>query len=303
MKASNAYLLLTGLLILLTLFSCQLKKAEEKPLIVVSIYPYEILLKELIGSTAEVVSIIPPSASPHDWSPNPSNLAALNKASLIVTNGLGLEHSLSQTLSQHRDKLLEISDLIQLDPDQDLAVNPGQEGEPDPHIWTSVAYLLRMVDALHPELQKRFPDQADSIASSCGRIKTELSRVDARIRQESSSFKDPGIITYHNSFGYFMRDYGIKHLASVQSSPGKEPGPRELSELGSLIKTNGVKAIFVEPQISQKSAEVLAREFDLKILILDPIGNSLGANTIGEFLLSNWSIMKLALEPAATDKR
>lgn len=287
----------------MVLFSCKSGQTEEKPLIVVSIYPYEILVKELVGSAAEVVSIIPPSSSPHDWSPNPSNLAAISKASLIITNGLGLEQSLSQVLKQHQAKHLILADMIDFHPTGEEAADPGHEHGPDPHIWTSVKYLLQMVDALQPELEKRFQDQADSISAACLKVKSGLSKIDSQIKQECSQFKDPGIITYHNSFGHFMQDYGITHLASVQSAPGKEPTPRELGELGNLIKAKEIKAIFVEPQMSQKSAEVLAREFGLKILILDPVGNSLGANTITEFLLSNWKIMKLGLEPGLTAKK
>ena len=294
MKAFKACSIL--ILLLPVLFSCKAGAEREKPLIVVSIYPYELLVKELVGSAADVISIIPPAASPHDWSPNPSNLSALSKAKLIIINGLDLEQSLNQALRQHQDKLLVISELIRFKPDSLYADDPEHSGAPDPHIWTSVNYLQRMVDALEPELRSRFSELADSISASSLRVRSGLKEVDSQIRAEVSSFKDPAIITYHNSFGYFLKDYGILHLASVQSAPGKEPGPRELGELGRLIKARGLKAIFVEPQMSRKSAEVLAREFGLRILILDPIGNSLGAETIYDFLLSNWKIMRLGLQ-------
>ena len=295
MKAFSRHRWLLGTLVLMVLLSCKTKTTQDKPLIVVSIYPYEILLREMLGNAADVVSIIPPSASPHDWSPNPSNLNAINKATLIITNGLDLEQSLVQALKQHSANHLILAEMIEVHPNHMEADEHGHDI--DPHIWTSPRYLKQLVAALEPRLQKEFPLSADSIAAAGQRIISQLDSIDAQIKQDVASYEDPAIITYHNSFGYFLDEYGIRHLASVQSSPSKEPTPKELSNLGRLIKANGIEAIFVEPQMSQRSAEILAKEFKLKILILDPIGNSLGADTIGDFLLVNWKTMKLGLKP------
>ncbi|HCM14533.1 MAG TPA: metal ABC transporter substrate-binding protein, partial [Candidatus Cloacimonas sp.] len=57
---------------------------------------------------------------------------------------------------------------------------------------------------------------------------------------------------------------------------------------------HGVRCIFVEPQQDPRSAEVLAKEYDLQIASLDPIGGSLNATTITELILTNWEAMKQA---------
>ena len=83
----------------------------------------------------------------------------------------------------------------------------------------------------------------------------------------------------------------------MQSSPGREPTPRELARLGELIRANGVQAICVEPQMDKRSAEVLAREFDLRMIELDPLGFSIKARTLPELIGANWDRMKQAWQP------
>ncbi|HRT60717.1 MAG TPA: zinc ABC transporter substrate-binding protein, partial [Candidatus Syntrophosphaera sp.] len=75
---------------------------------------------------------------------------------------------------------------------------------------------------------------------------------------------------------------------------GREPTPRELTRLGELIRAHGVKAICVEPQMDRKSADVLAREFNLRVIELDPLGFSIQAQTLPDLISENWERMKQA---------
>jgi len=78
----------------------------------------------------------------------------------------------------------------------------------------------------------------------------------------------------------------------VQESPGKEPTPKELALLGNIIKEHNVQAIFLEPQMDRKAGETLSKEFNLKLLTLDPLGSDGKAQTIAELIDSNWQKMK-----------
>lgn len=125
-------------------------------------------------------------------------------------------------------------------------------------------------------------------------MQAEMKKAHEQILRERAELLQPALVTYHNSFHYFTRDYDIEYLGWVQSSPGKEPSARELTALGSKIKSHKVKAIFVEPQQNPKSAEVLAKEYGLQLFTLDPIGASLEVSTITELILTNWKAMKQA---------
>ncbi len=68
-------------------FSCQKQEEKPSPLLLASIHPYELILKQLVGNEFEVKCIIPPGASPHTWSPGPADLKNFSSASMILANG------------------------------------------------------------------------------------------------------------------------------------------------------------------------------------------------------------------------
>jgi zinc transport system substrate-binding protein len=277
-------LLVPVLLAALFFGSCQAPKPAAQPLVLASIYPYELILRQLGGDSLDVRTLIPPDASPHTFSPKPSDLKLLEEATLFVSNGLDLEEGMSQSFARIRDRHVVVSDLL------------GPELEPgaNPHLWLSPQLLIRIVIGLGDELQTRFPDLAPAIGRNSADMVRQLTALHLQIARERGTYTDPALITYHDSFGHFLRDYDIRLLGSVQSSPGREPTPRELSALGELIGQNKVKAVMVEPQMDRKSAKVLANEFGLKLIELDPLGYSFKPATVMDVVLNNWERMKQA---------
>ena len=270
---------------LLALNSC--KKAVDSPsnLIVVSIYPYELLLKQMVGPEIEVRTLIPPNFSPHTYNPSPAELKSLYDADLVFSNGYGLEINIQTALNALGEKHLSAEQLLQL---------PQKEENPNPHIWLSPRLMKKLVSELEEPLQRTFPSYKDSISFHCRELISQFSSLDSLIIQERAQFSHTPIITYHDSFHYFIQDYQLDYLGSIQSSPGQEPTPKELVYLGDLIKANQVKAIFVEPQMDRKSANVLAKEFHLQVIELDPLGRTINAQSLPKLILINWNRMKQA---------
>lgn len=299
MKYLKKGMLVTLLAVLLLLLGCKAKINDERPLIVTSIYPYQMLLQELMGDAVRVQSLIPAAASPHTWSAKPKDLKALDGAQLLVMNGLGLEEQLTNAFEERAEKLVNISSLIKLAPssDADSLSQPDSEHKgQNPHIWLSPQKMIRVVLMLADELQKRFPDQKLTINQNAVNMVNSLSEMHQQISKERAAINNPILITYHDSFHYFADDYDIRIPSSVQQSPGKEPTAKELAYLGAIIKTMHIKTIFVEPQMDQRSAKVLADEFDLKIMTLDPLGHSFKAKRITDLIWTNWQRIKMGLQ-------
>ena len=162
----------------------------------------------------------------------------------------------------------------------------------DPHLWTSPAMMIRLVGFLEKELSVRFPNSSFVFKRNARQMQEELEKVKDKIAHEREQYSNPVIVTYHNAFHYFLQEFGIEELGFVQESPGKEPTPKELSLLGNIIKEHQVKAIFLEPQMDRKAGETLAQEFNLKLLMLDPLGSDGKAKTIAQLIDYNWQSMK-----------
>ncbi len=280
-------IILAAAIIAAALFSCARTEENGKPLIVVSIYPYELVVKQLVGDSIRVETLIPPNASPHTYSPRPQDVKTLKQADLVLVNGFELEEALSPTLAALGEKRVSVEELL-------AATGTREPAGVNPHVWLSPRLLRQFVLQLNEHLQKVFPEYRDSIAKNAGTLYSQLTELDDRIGAERSAYASTPAITYHDSFHHFFTDFDIDYLGSVQESPGSEPTPRELARLGEIIQEHKVKAIYVEPQLDRRSAESLSREFVLKILELDPLGFSLQPRpkTIVELIDANWQLLR-----------
>jgi len=296
----SSCLLLAGVLLLLIISSgCKAKPKDERPLIITSIYPYEMLLQEMVGDGVRVQSLIPASASPHTWSPKAKDIKKLDEAKLLIMNGLGLEEQLTDAFKQRSDKLIDLSALIGVQQAEATEKHQHAEGhhhgDINPHIWLSPQYLIRMAMMLADQLQSHFPEQTAAINQNTMTLVNNLSSMHQQISKDRATMDNPVIITYHDSFHHLAKDYDIKVAATVQPSPGKEPTSKELAALGKIIKANNITTIFVEPQMDKRSAKVLADEFTLDILTLDPLGHEFKVKRITDLIWTNWQNIKIAL--------
>lgn len=277
------------ILILFSLFGCGGSPEKQGKLIVVSIYPYELLVKQMVGEDIMVQTLIPPNASPHTYSPKPREIEDLHRAELVIANGYGLENNLEQAFDAVGEKLVRVEDLLNL---------PEHDGV-NPHVWLSPQLMQQLVIMLNDRLQTAFPEYSEVISNNSVNLVAQMAALSSQIARERSTFARTPIITFHDSYQYFFRDYGIDYLGSVQRSAGQEPTPKDLARIGDLIRENGLRAIYVEPQMDKRSATALANEFDLEIIELDPLGHSYKPQTFMDIILNNWEGMKLGWQGLA----
>ncbi len=76
-------------------------------------------------------------------------------------------------------------------------------------------------------------------------------------------------MVFHPSWGYFAHDYNLTMIAVEVE--GKEPSASDLEHLIETAKENNIRVIFVQPQFSTKSAEVIAKEIGCNVVPVDPL--------------------------------
>ena len=130
-------------LVLLSTLSCQPSSNSSEKSIVTTYSVLGSIVKELVGDKATVTVAVPNGLDPHGWEPSAKDIEAINKADLVIENGLGLEGGMGKTLQAARDsgvKFFTASDYITV-----RHVGPGEgipsgdpdqaAGAPDPHLW------------------------------------------------------------------------------------------------------------------------------------------------------------------------
>lgn len=275
-----------------------------KPLIITTIYPYELIVRQLVDTLITVETLLPIDASPHSWNPGPQDIIKLIRADFVISNGLGLETNLAKNLAALGSKHLVMSDyvknnivLTQSDKPQlpDEAEHEHNAGI-NPHIWTSPDLITDMILGLSTELGNRYPMLRSDLQSNARLMIMELNQVDSKIKTEVMKFNKPAVITLHDAFVYFFDYFHITYIGAVQPAGGKEPSPRQLSELADQIRQNRINAILIEPRMNPKPAETLARELNLKVLLYDDLGTTLQVKSIADYLWQNWLSIKRGIK-------
>ena len=267
------------LLISLGLTACQSTPSVSsgKKSIIVTYSVLGSVVKDLVGDKANVIVSTPNGQDPHDWEPSAKDIEAINKADLVVKNGLGLEGGMEKTLASAESsgvKFFTASDHITIrhvgpgegipsgDPDQSV-------GAPDPHLWMDAVTIKSMVIALADELQKDFnldvSSQAIDLEKRLDNLNQQVADTVAAIPQT-----DRKLVTGHESMGYFAQRYGFKLVGVIIPSltSQAEVSAADLADLKKSIHDNQVKAIFTELGTNPNAAKAIGDETGVKVVEL-----------------------------------
>ena len=170
-------------------------------------------------------------------------------------NGLRLDDWLMDTItdaSAADTPLVELADGL-----QGVELLPGEEAaEENPHLWMAVPYAIKYVDRIEAALRAADPANAEAYTANAVAYRGRLQALDASIRQRIDAIptENRKLVTYHDAFPYFAREYGLEVVGVAVEAPGQEPSAGEIAELIEAIKAAGVKAIFSEDQFPTGSS-------------------------------------------------
>ncbi|HID28363.1 MAG TPA: zinc ABC transporter substrate-binding protein [Methanosarcinales archaeon] len=256
------------------------KEISKRIGVVVSILPQAEFAEKVGGDKVQVTVMVPLGASPHTYEPTPSQLKEVSKAKMYAKVGSGVEFELTwmdKIISVNREMLVvDCSKGIEL-----IGEEHGHEGEhhehkeehkhhgADPHIWLSPKNAKIMVENIYQGLIQIDPPNQEYYARNKEKYLQELDELDNGIVQALSGKKNRKIMVYHPAWAYFARDYGLEQIPIEKE--GKEPTPQGIASLIKQAKENNITVIFASPQFSTKSAEVIAKEINGKVVLISPL--------------------------------
>lgn len=269
-------------------------EAGAKPLrIVTSFYPIYLATLNVAGGVpgVEVVNLTQPmTGCLHDYQLTPADMVTLTHTDLFVVNGGGMEAFLARALRQNpRLKIINAS--------EGIALLPGTGGEPNPHIWVAISGHRQQVSNIAAGLAQADPARGAAYAANAKAYMARLATLDEAMHAALKDVKTRDIVTFHEAFPYFAREFGLRVAAVIEREPGAEPSARELAATIETVRKTGVKALFTEPQYPAKAADVIARETGARLYILDPIVT--GPPTADAYLVimeKNLKVLQAALQ-------
>lgn len=277
MRKPAILLMSTALLVAVVIFlsACQgqTPPASEKPTasktltIATSFYPMYIaainVAKDVPG--VKVVNLTQPTTGClHDYQLKPDDLKTLSEAQIFVVNGAGMEAFMDKVVKQLPD--LKVVDASKGIP---LIKGAGEEGD-NPHLWVSISNAIQQVKNIGLQLATLDPDHATQYSANTTAYADKLEALRVKMHQALDGAKKRDIITFHEAFPYFAREFNLNIVAVIEREPGSEPSAAELADTIETVNKSKIMALFAEPQYPEKAAETIAHETGAKVFILDP---------------------------------
>lgn len=293
------------LLVLLGGAACTSGTDSGKLKVVATILPLADFVKNVGGDRVEVVTLLPAGASPHTYDLTPGDMKAAAEARLMVINGAGLDFWIVDRIESTSDLLVvdtsvipAIEGVLLAGDEHDHEGDSGHDhGDVNPHIWLDPVLAQKQVEAIATALVMIDPENKDFYLDNAADYIAELTSLDAEIEQATEAFSSREFVTFHPSWTYFARRYGLVEAAVIEEAPGKEPSAAYIRKVIDTARDLQVRAIFAEPQFSSKAAETIAAESGAEVLFLDPIGGAdlEGRDSYVGLMRYNVDQMKLAM--------
>ncbi len=240
-------------------------------LVVTTVAPITNIVSNIAGDRVRVVGIIPEGTDSHTFEPRPSDGETLAKANLVFVNGLELEQPTMALAGSVKPSETEVYELGSntITKDQWVFDNsfPQADGKPNPHLWVSTALAEAYAKLAAEQLSRLDPEGADYYTANLESYLTKLQGLDQVTREVVNSIppENRKLLTYHDSWPYWAKQYGFEVIGAIQPSDFSEPSAQELSQLIDQIRAAKVPAIFGSEVFPSKVSEQIAREAGVKL--------------------------------------
>jgi zinc transport system substrate-binding protein len=236
---------------------------NSKLKVVSSFFPIDQFVGKVGGEAIERMLLIPKGVEPHDYEPTIKDIQRVDSADVLVYNGLGFENWIGK-----------MSNPQKIDASKGLNASYLDERNMnfDPHVWLDPLLAKKQVENIRDGLIMIDPNHKDIYVNNSNNFLNELDNLDEKIRTDLESCKKKDFITFHNSFSYFAKQYGLNQHSISNTDPESEVTPARLTEIINIAKTLGLQVIYSEELVDPRQATVIAQEVpDGKVLVLSPI--------------------------------
>ena len=271
-----------------------------KVAVFVSIAPQKYFVQQIGKNLVDVHVMVPPGVDPHTYEPKPKQMVALAGAQLYFAIGVEFEKARLKKISAGNPqmKVIDTEQGIRKIPmtahrhhdeekehqkgEHSAEVGQGAGDEQhehsglDPHIWLSPPLVMKQAQTILAALQAVDPIHRSSYEANYEAFSSEIAELDAELRNIFAGKQGLQFIVFHPAWGYFAHAYGLVQVPV--EIEGKNPKPAQLKELIENAKEKKIKVIFVQPQFSAKSAEMIAREIGGQVVFADPLAEDWANN-------------------------
>ncbi len=262
-------------------FGCEKKAVTpSKPIVLVSVPSYLYFVERIAGDTVTALSLTPPGANPHIYEPAPKEVQRFRQASLWIRLAEPSDKKTHTVLKEQSRgmRIVDVAEGIPLLPSCEGLHAVGKphhhhhcsdhEDANDLHIWLSPKLAQRQAETIARHLSELLPENKEYYDKALALFLTELKDLDKEIASSLAPKSGSAVLVSHPAFAYFCQDYRLTQY-SIEIE-GKEPLPQDITAILTMAKTHKIANIIVEPQYSDKGAQLIAENLKVPVCVIDP---------------------------------
>ena len=276
MKKQSLTIYLSFLFLFLTVTSAQAKKLY----IVTTTTDIASITKEIGGDFVSVDSIAKGSQDPHYIQAKPSYMVKLNRADLLIYQGLQLEigwlHLLikgarNSKVGPLQPGHLDLSSVIQpLEiPLGDLDRSMGHvHPQGNPHYNLSPSNAIKMANAITDQLILLDQDNEITYRKNLNEFVLKVNDRLSNWKSRLNKILNKKVVVFHRTWIYLFSEFGINQLGTIEKLPGVPPTPMHLAKIKNLIEQNNVRVIIQASYYDSEFSNLLSEKTGAKTVVL-----------------------------------
>ena len=241
-------------------------------------YPLKYFAERIGDDHVQVEFPVPGDVDPAYWNPGIADIAAFQKADLILLNGAGYAKWVRK-VSLPRSKIVDTSKKFKQQYIYTKDIVTHSHGGEDKHAhealafttWLNFELAAGQAEVIAAALGRRRPELKDKFQNNLGSLVGELGALDQRIQKISSQNKSTPLIASHPVYDYLTQRYGL-NIVSVHWEPDEIPTKQQLVELQKILNDHPARWMIWEGEPDPKSVDEL-KTIGVDSLVFDPCGN------------------------------
>lgn len=221
-------------------------------------------LEEIAPGDVAITVLTKPGGSAHVFEPSATQIVEIRRADLFFAlPSLSHERGYLKSI-QRLNKQLRV---IDLEKEKPVVFANDKDLRGDPHSWMAPAVLVTMVNRMVSVLSLERPAQSVLYRQRGQVIVQRLMAEDRRMKNALNGVKPAAFLTYHPSFGYFAKAYGLTQHGLERE--GKSISAAYLRRVLSNSKEAGVTTFFVHPGLDPAMVSRVTTFMPCRVISVD----------------------------------
>lgn len=231
------------------------------------------IASNIVGETADIEMIVPIGGDPHLYEATPRDARLVQSGDIFFINGLTFEGWIEELI----DNSGSSAPSYIVTEGVNAIGSSKYENSYDPHAWMDVSNVYVYAKNIKDAMVQHFPEHTEIYEKEYASYLSELKELHAYVQKEINSIPKQQriLVTSHDAFAYYGKQYGIDVEAILGISTEAEARSSDVVRVAKVIKEKNVPAIFIESTVNPKMIKRLADDNGV------PVGGELFADSLG----------------------